>query len=107
MVRGANGRGFIKSWRTTVASNASLTSERLLKTSRFLGVLVLLAVLVGTLLVLLHWYIAPSGAGQKKDVVATLAQLEETIGDEYTQLDPNFKRPAHWGAKTGEHPKED
>jgi uncharacterized protein YjbI with pentapeptide repeats len=30
------------------------------------------------------------------------AHLEETVGDEYTQLPSDFKPPAHWGVKTDE-----
>jgi hypothetical protein len=45
------------------------------RTARFLGVLVLFAVVVGTLLALLDWYISPSGAEQKQALVVTLAQV--------------------------------
>jgi hypothetical protein len=38
-------------------------------------VLVLFAIVVGVLLAFLNWYIAPSGAAQKQEVVATSAQI--------------------------------
>jgi hypothetical protein len=63
----------IKAIATVLATEAESVLGR--RTARFLGVLVLFAVVVGTLLGLLNWYIAPSGAAQKKDVVATLAQI--------------------------------
>jgi hypothetical protein len=34
------------------------------------------------------------------------AQLEETTGDENTQLPPNLKPPAHWGVKTDDQSEE-
>jgi uncharacterized protein YjbI with pentapeptide repeats len=45
------------------------------RTARFFGALSLFAVVVGTMLVLLDWYIAPSGAEQKQALVVTLAQI--------------------------------
>jgi uncharacterized protein YjbI with pentapeptide repeats len=45
------------------------------KVARVLGALVLFAVVVGVLLALLDWYIAPKGAEQKQAVVVTLAQI--------------------------------
>ena len=45
------------------------------RTARFLGVVVLVAVLVGILLVLLEWYIAPRGAEQKQALIVTIAQI--------------------------------
>jgi hypothetical protein len=35
------------------------------------------------------------------------AQLEETIGDETTQLPNHLKRPAHWSMKSNEQPEEE
>jgi hypothetical protein len=40
-------------------------------------------------------------------VQLTQAQLEETIGDENTQLPSDLKPPAHWGVKTDEQTPED
>jgi uncharacterized protein YjbI with pentapeptide repeats len=45
------------------------------KAARLLGALVLVAVVVGVLLALLDWYIAPRGPEQKQAVVVTLAQI--------------------------------
>jgi hypothetical protein len=45
------------------------------RTARFLGVVVLVAVLVGILLVLLEWYITPRGAEQKQALIVTIAQI--------------------------------
>jgi uncharacterized protein YjbI with pentapeptide repeats len=45
------------------------------KAARVLGALVLFAVLVGVLLALLDWYIAPTDAEQKQALVVTLAQI--------------------------------
>jgi Pentapeptide repeats (8 copies) len=45
------------------------------RAARFLGILALLAVVVGTLLFLLDWYIAPEKAGERKDLILTLAQI--------------------------------
>jgi len=60
-----------------IATVPAMEAEAILgrRTARVLGILVLLAVVVGALLALLNWYTAPSGAAQKKDVVATLAQI--------------------------------
>jgi hypothetical protein len=60
-----------------VATMFAMEAESILgrRTTRFLGVLVLFAVVVAVLLALLNWYIAPSGADQKKDLVVTLAQI--------------------------------
>jgi hypothetical protein len=44
-------------------------------TARVLVAVVLFAIVAGVLLALLNWYIAPITAGQKKDVIATLAQI--------------------------------
>jgi hypothetical protein len=45
------------------------------KAARVLGALVLFAILVGVLLALLDWYIAPTDAEQKQALVVTLAQI--------------------------------
>lgn len=45
------------------------------RTARFLGILALFAVVVGTLLALLNWYIAPTDAEQKQALVIMLAQI--------------------------------
>jgi hypothetical protein len=45
------------------------------RAARFLGAIALFAVVVGTLLALLDWYIAPSGADQKQGLIVTLAQI--------------------------------
>jgi hypothetical protein len=60
-----------------VATVLGMEAESILgrRTARFLGILALFAVVVGVLLALLDWYIAPSGADQKKDLVVTLAQI--------------------------------
>src|SRR5215204_5859084 len=60
-----------------LATVLSMEAESILgrRTARVLGALVLFAVVVAVQLAFLNWYIAPSGAGQKKDVVATLAQI--------------------------------
>jgi hypothetical protein len=60
-----------------VATMFAMEAESILgrRTTRFLGVLVLFALVVAVLLALLNWYIAPSGADQKKDLVVTLAQI--------------------------------
>jgi hypothetical protein len=58
---------------TVLATEAESVLGR--RAARFLGMLVLSAVVVGTLLVLLDWYIAPRGAEQKQALVVTLAQI--------------------------------
>src|SRR4028119_1773402 len=63
----------VKAIATVLAMEAEAILGR--RTAGVLGILVLFAVVVGVLLALLHCYIAPSGAVQKKDVVATLAQI--------------------------------
>ena len=45
------------------------------RAAQVLGVLVLFVVVVGVLLAILTWYIAPSGAEQKQALVVTLAQI--------------------------------
>src|SRR5215203_3725350 len=60
-----------------VATMFAMEAESVLgrRTTRFLGLLILFVVVVGALLALLNWYIAPSGADQKKDLIVTLAQI--------------------------------
>lgn len=60
-----------------IARGLAMEAEDVLgrRTARVLGVLVLFAVVVGVLLALLDWYIAPSGAEQKQALVVTLAQI--------------------------------
>ena len=41
-----------------------------------------------------------------RGALITQAQLNETYGDEDTQLPPLLKPPAHWGVKTDEHSEE-
>ncbi len=48
-----------------------------------------------------------SGANLSKVKLLAQDQLEETTGDEDTQLPPNLKPPAHWGVETDEHNEED
>ena len=62
-----------KALATVLAMEAESVLGR--RTARFLGSLALFALVVGVLLALLDWYIAPSGADQKKDLVVTLAQI--------------------------------
>lgn len=45
------------------------------RTARIVGVLALFAVVVGVLLALLDWYIAPTDAKQKQALVVTIAQI--------------------------------
>lgn len=45
------------------------------RTARVLGVVMLFAVVVGVLLALLDWYVAPTDAKQKQALVVTLAQI--------------------------------
>jgi hypothetical protein len=45
------------------------------RAAQVLGVIVLFAVVVGVLLALLNWYIAPTDAEQKQALVVTLAQI--------------------------------
>jgi hypothetical protein len=63
----------VKALATVLAMEAEAVLGR--RTARVLGVVVLFAVLVVTLLALLDWYIAPSGAEQKQALVVTLAQI--------------------------------
>jgi hypothetical protein len=63
----------LKALATVLAMEAESILGR--RTARFLGVLVLFAIVVGVLLAFLNWYIAPSGAAQKQEVVATSAQI--------------------------------
>jgi hypothetical protein len=63
----------VKAIATVLATEAESVLGR--RVARFLGVLALFSVLVGTLLVVLDWYIAPSGAEQKQALVVTLAQI--------------------------------
>lgn len=63
----------VKALATVLAVEAEAIFGR--RTARVLGGLALFAVLVIVLLALLDSYIAPSGADQKKDVIATLAQI--------------------------------
>jgi hypothetical protein len=62
-----------KALATVLAMEAESVLGR--RTARFFGALALFAVVVGTLLALLDWYIAPSGAEQKQALVVTLAQI--------------------------------
>jgi hypothetical protein len=48
-----------------------------------------------------------SGAYLSEAILITQEQLDRAIGDEYTQLPPDLKRPAQWGVKTDEQPEED
>jgi Pentapeptide repeats (8 copies) len=63
----------VKALATVVATGAESVFGR--RAARFLGMLVLFAVVVGALLVLLDCYIAPRGAEQKQALVVTLAQI--------------------------------
>jgi uncharacterized protein YjbI with pentapeptide repeats len=45
------------------------------RTAQVLGLLALFALVVGTLLAFLTWYIAPSDAAQRQDLVVTIAQI--------------------------------
>jgi hypothetical protein len=45
------------------------------RTARFVGILALFVVVVGTLLFFLNWYIDPGKASERKDLVLTLAQI--------------------------------
>ena len=45
------------------------------RTPRFVGILALFVVVVGTLLFFLNWYIDPGKASERKDLVLTLAQI--------------------------------
>jgi uncharacterized protein YjbI with pentapeptide repeats len=62
-----------KALATVLAMEAESVLGR--RTARFFGTLALFAVVVGTLLALLDWYIAPSGTEQKQALVVTLAQI--------------------------------
>jgi uncharacterized protein YjbI with pentapeptide repeats len=63
----------IKAIATVVAIKAESVLGR--RAARVLGVLILFAVVIGTLLAFLDWYIAPSGADQKQALVVTTAQI--------------------------------
>jgi hypothetical protein len=63
----------VKALATVFAMEAESVLGR--RTARVLGVLVLFAVVVVTLLACLNWYIAPSSAEQKQAIVVTLAQI--------------------------------
>jgi hypothetical protein len=60
-----------------LATVLAMEAEAILgrRTARFLGLLALFAVVVGTLLFLLDWYIAPDTSGERKDLILTLAQI--------------------------------
>jgi hypothetical protein len=61
----------------SVATVLGMEAESILgrRTARLLGILALFAVVVGVLLALLDWYIAPTDAEQKQALVVTLAQI--------------------------------
>jgi hypothetical protein len=63
----------VKALATVFAMEAESVLGR--RTARFLGLLVLVAVMVITLLALLNWYITPSSAEQKQALVVTVAQI--------------------------------
>ena len=52
------------------------------------------------------WQVNPSEADLKMANL-TQEQLEDTTGDEHTQLPPDLKPPAHWGRKADEQSEED
>jgi uncharacterized protein YjbI with pentapeptide repeats len=62
-----------KALATVLAMEAETVLGR--RTARFFGALALFAVVVGTLLALLDWYIAPRGAEHRQALVVTLAQI--------------------------------
>jgi hypothetical protein len=63
----------VKAVATVLAMEAESVLGR--RPARFLGILALFAVVVGTLLFLLDWYIAPGKAGERKDLILTIAQI--------------------------------
>jgi uncharacterized protein YjbI with pentapeptide repeats len=63
----------VKAVATVLAMEAESVLGR--RPARFLGILALLAIVVGTLLFLLDWYIDPAKAGERKDLILTLAQI--------------------------------
>jgi Pentapeptide repeats (8 copies) len=63
----------VKAIATVLAMEAEAVLGR--RPARVLGILALFAVVVGTLLILLDWYIAPGKAGERKDLILTTAQI--------------------------------
>src|SRR5687768_3278482 len=63
----------VKAIATVLATEAEDILGR--RTARFLGILALFVVVVGSLLGFLDWYIAPTDAQEKQSLVVTLAQI--------------------------------